>query len=115
MVTALTFFLLSTFHKLTCHHLTLFITLFHQFFSVDYSQKYLKEYPREPVVVPVTNEYYKGSKNVRFMMGKSDGRAIMTQNWGEVVKDAMMEEKEMAVFRFTVGRNGRLKVNVASA
>jgi len=49
------------------------------------------------------------------MMGKSDGRAIMTQNWGEVVKDAMMEEKEMVVFRFMVGRNRRLKVNVASA
>ena len=85
-------FLLSTFHKLTCHHRTLIITLFHQLL-VDYSQKYLKEYLREPVVVRVTNEYYKVSKNVWFMMGKSDGRAIMTQNWGEVVKDAMMEEK----------------------
>ena len=48
------------------------------------------------------------------MMGKSDGRAIMTQNWGEVVKGAMMEENEMDVFRFTVRRDGSLKVNVGS-
>ena len=52
------------------------------------------------VVVTVTNEYFESYQKVRFMMDKRDGRAIMTQNWREVVEGAMIKEGEMVVFRF---------------
>ena len=81
-------------------YVTLFISLCNQCFSKEYSQAYLKDYLRKPMVVRVTNEHFEGNKKVLFKMGKKDGHAIMTKNWREVVEGARMKEDQMAIFRF---------------
>lgn len=83
-------------------------------FSKDYSEAYLKDYLRQPMVVHVTNEHSECSKKVLFKMGKKDGRAIMTKNWREVVEGAKMKEDHMDIFRFMERWEGGLKVNMAS-
>ena len=95
-------------------YVTLFISLCNQCFSKDYSQAYLKDYLRKPMVVRVTNEHFEGNKKVLFKMGKKDGRAIMTKNWREVIEGARMKEGQMAIFRFMERSGGGLRVNMVS-
>ena len=49
------------------------------------------------MVVRVTNGHFEGNKEVLFKMGKKDVRAIMTQNWREVVEGARMKEVEVGL------------------
>lgn len=107
----LTFFVCKSY---LIFYVTLFISLCNQCFSKDYSQAYLKDYQRKPMVVRVTNEHFEGNKKVLFKMGKKDGRAIMTKNWREVVEGARMKEDQMAIFRFMERSGGGLRVNMVS-
>lgn len=107
----LTFFVCKSY---LIFYVTLFISLCNQCFSKDYSQAYLKDYLRKPMVVRVTSEHFEGNKKVLFKMGKKDGRAIMTKNWREVVEGARMKEDQMAIFRFMERSGGGLRVNMVS-
>ena len=80
-------------------YVTLFISLCNQMFSKDYSQAYLKDYLRKPVVVCVTNEQFEVNKKVLFKMAKKDERVIMTKNWREVVEGAKMKKDQMAILQ----------------
>lgn len=50
------------------------------YFSLDYSQNFLKYYLHKERLLRVTNEFYPGSHQVRLAMGKHDGCAIITTN-----------------------------------
>jgi len=105
----LTFFVCKSY---LIFYVTLFISLCNQIFSKDYSQAYLKDYLRKPMVGRVTNEHFEGNKKILFKMGKKDGREIMTKNWREVVEGARMKEDQMTIFRFMERSEGGLRVNL---
>jgi hypothetical protein len=62
----------------------------------------------------VTNELMQRSIQVKIMMDNHSGRAVITLNWGQVIRSAKLLEREMVVFFFKEQEENFLCVNVFS-
>lgn len=80
---------------------------------MEYTQKYLKKFLHTERPLRVTNELSEKSHQVRISMDKHDRRAVISTNWGNVVKDAQLLYGEMVIFWFKE-QGHDLRVNVCS-
>lgn len=98
-----------------------------QVFSKEYSERYLEQYLEHDIFVPAHAEdpyaspthdvddrsVWTKDHRVKLRMG-SDGRAMITTNWYDLVKGAHMSVGEMAVFEFEQDEDDVLFIMLAS-